>query len=163
MKRRLDCSLRRAGLGLFVRCGVCLMAMPWSGCPKPDVPPETDSPTAPTKAPALADSTEETSSPAPIPFEVEADDPKRWLLVEKVHKGAAGAWATGSFDPKRNKIVIQTQDVERFAINVGRMEIDWRRLVVIRINDINSELRKRDFTLYRFVQDDHGQWVVLDR
>lgn len=86
----------------------------------------------------------------------------RWLVVTEVRGEAEGAWATGTFDAKRNKIDIQTQDVQAFTIDTGRIAIDWDRLVVLGINGRNSELRRRDHPILRFTRDRHGAWVVLE-
>jgi hypothetical protein len=91
-----------------------------------------------------------------------ASDRDGWLLVEKVRAGAPGGWGTGTFDKQRNKIDIQTQDVQQFAIYVGRIPINWRRLVIIGIDGVNSELRKRDQYIYHFARDDHDRWIVLE-
>jgi hypothetical protein len=90
------------------------------------------------------------------------EDANRWLFVEKVRNGAAGAWATGSFDPDRNKISITTQDVQRFSIDTGRILINWRKPVVLGIDGVNSELRRRPRPVIQFERDEHGQWVVLE-
>jgi len=98
----------------------------------------------------------------PIVIPDEILDQERWLWVEETRDGARGGWATGSFDPKRNKIDIETRDVERFAVDVSRIPVNWERLVIIGINDVNSELRKRDYSVLHFARDDHGRWVVLE-
>ena len=84
------------------------------------------------------------------------------MFVEKVRAGARGAWGTGTFLKQRNKIDLQTQDVQQFAIDVSRIPIDWRRLVIIGIDGVNSELRKRDRSIYHFARDAHGRWIVLE-
>ena len=100
--------------------------------------------------------------PTRVDIGLEVEDLNQWLRVEKIQGTAAGAWAAGSFNPQRNKIDIRTRDVARFAIDVPRIPIDWKRLVVIRIDGANSELIRRDFTVYRFVRDEHGQWIVAE-
>ena len=90
------------------------------------------------------------------------DDPDRWLWVEKVRGEAAGAWATGSFDEKRNKLIIRTRDVQRFAIHIDRLPIHWRRLVILSIDGRNSELRHRDNPVLHLARDQQGQWMVME-
>lgn len=90
------------------------------------------------------------------------DDSGKWLTVEAIHGDAPGAWATGSFLAKRNRIVINTEGVARFSIDMPRLPVRWDKLVVIRIDGRNSELVQRDQAIYRFVLDDHGSWVVLE-
>lgn len=103
---------------------------------------------------------EETTAPLVLPSSQE--EPDRWLVVEKATEGSPGAWATGSFDAKRNKLIIQTQDVRQFTIDTGRIPIDWHRLVVLGIDGVNTELRKRDYDVYRFARDEHGRWLVVE-
>ena len=98
----------------------------------------------------------------PIEIPAEVDDPARWLWVEEGRDGAEGAWATGSFDSKRNKLSIKARDVRRFTIDVGRIPIDWERLVILSINGRNSELRRRNHTLLHFVLDEYGRWTVAE-
>lgn len=96
-----------------------------------------------------------------LKMEMEAmQDRERWLTVETARNGTAGAWATGSFDRERNKLDIQTKDVQRFVIDVGRVPIDWEKLVVLRIDGKSHELRRREQHRYHFVLDRYGQWVV---
>ena len=90
------------------------------------------------------------------------DDGDQWLLVETVADDAEGGVATGSFDPVGNQIRIRTEDVKGFSLDTGRLAIDWDRLVVIRINGVGSELRKRDYEVLHFVRDKHGRWEVAE-
>ncbi len=88
------------------------------------------------------------------------DEPQRWLTVEAQREGTQGGWATGSFDPKRNKITIRTNDVTRFAVDVARIAIDWERPVILGIDGRNSELRRREVTYLHFRRGDGRGWVV---
>ena len=97
-----------------------------------------------------------------IEIPADVDDPTRWLRVEKGRDRAEGAWATGSFDSKRNKLRIKARDVRRFTIDVARIPIDWERLVILSINGRNSELRRRNHTLLHFVLDEYGRWTVAE-
>ena len=100
--------------------------------------------------------------PVRVDIGVHVGDSDDWLTVDEIRDNAPGAWATGSFLAERNRIVIETEAVARFSIDMGRVPVRWERLVVIRIDGRNSELVKRDQAIYRFVLDDHGRWVVLE-
>ena len=126
---------------------------------------------APAAAPAgrLGEATspvEATAPGDPAPERVEipvlADESDRWIFVEKARRGTSGAWVTGQFDPQRNRLAIRTHDVERFAVDTSRININWDRLVVLRLNGSNSELRHREHPVLHFALDDHGAWVVLE-
>jgi len=143
-------------------CGAFLLAD--TSCQGPSVPP----PKAVDQVPAKSQDVEVASEPArPSPPEevripAELYDSDRWLFVEKAKDGVEGAWATGSFNRKRNRLTIRERDVQQFAIDTSRISIDWERLVVISINGRTSELRKRDYPFLHFARDDHGQWVVRE-
>ena len=93
---------------------------------------------------------------------VPVDDSDRWLFVQKATDKAKGAWATGSFDADRNKLSIQTNDVEEFALDTSRVAINWKKLVVLSIDGKNSELRKRDFDILPFIRTPHSEWIVRE-
>ncbi|MGH8598796.1 MAG: hypothetical protein ACREXT_19285 [Gammaproteobacteria bacterium] len=129
------------------------------GCHKsaPTPPPEDTLTEAEASKPPL------TEAPLPrIPLPDDPDAADRWLFVEKAKGDAPGGWATGAFDRQKNKLDIRTRDVQKFAIDVERVAIDWQRLVVIAIDGKSSELRRREVTLLHFRLDDHGQWVVSE-
>ncbi|MCH7596777.1 MAG: hypothetical protein IID35_09495 [Planctomycetes bacterium] len=90
-------------------------------------------------------------------------DSSRWLFTESMRSGTAGGWTTGTFDPRRNKIAVKTNSATGFAIDTGRIAIDWERLVIISIDGRNSELRRRDFDVLHFRLDEHKRWIVLER
>jgi len=133
-----------------------------ASCHKSEGPPKADE-TSTVKSPQ-GQSQPQPPEPPPtrVDINVPIDDPDRWLFVEKNAERSQGGWATGSFDPERNKLSIHTKDVEQFAIDTSRIRIDWKRLVILGIDGKNSELRKRDFELYHFMLNDHGAWVVVE-
>jgi hypothetical protein len=110
----------------------------------------------------------DTAQPAPVsppaPFEVidGEEDLTRWLFVQKTREGAKGGWTSGSFDRPRNKLEIQTQDVQQFALHLERVPIDWNKLVVLSIDGKNSELRRREHSRIHMRLDEHGKWTVVE-
>ncbi len=148
------------GIGLLLAIGACRAPVPQ---PRLDIRPGEPIEEAAARGHDTRLESEarlDESSPATVRLPLPEDDDQRWLWVEAVRDNADGGWATGSFDAKRNKLSIRTRDVQRFAIDVSRIRIDWERLVVIGIDGANSELRKRDFVVLHFARDGHGQWVV---
>lgn len=154
------------GLTIITTCAIALLTV--SGChrPAPAPPVGEGSPSVVAEA-----QTVETVTIDPVPVDpardgvpppVWVDEPDRWLMVEKVMDRATGGWATGSFIQERNKLVIETHNVGQFAIDTGRIPIDWERLVILGIDGRNSELRKRDYPVLHIARDDYGQWVVLE-
>ncbi|MFQ5592087.1 MAG: hypothetical protein ACE5HE_13055 [Phycisphaerae bacterium] len=90
------------------------------------------------------------------------ETPDRWLVVERVDDGAAGAWATGSFDRERNKLSIRTHDVRQFAVDLSRIPIRWDKLVIVSIDGKNSELVRREHPVLHFLHDKYG-WRVIEQ
>jgi len=84
-----------------------------------------------------------------------------WLAVLAAGKTGPGGWATASVDAKRNRISIDTHDVEAFSIDTARIAIRWDRLVIVRINGRNAELVRRKNPVIRFQRDAHRQWVAV--
>ena len=123
-----------------------------------DVAP-TSSPTPAVKVPAPQDLPE---TPVRVLISILVDDSGRWLSVVAVKEGAAGAWATGSFKAKRNRLDIRTEDVETFALDTSRIPIRWDKPVVMNINGRTGELRRRDYALLSFALDGRGEWVVVE-
>ena len=86
----------------------------------------------------------------------------QWLFVEGARKNAPGGWATGSFDAKRNKLSIDTRDVDAFAVEIAKIPIDWDRVVILGIDGENAELRRRSAARLHFIRDKHGQWTIAE-
>ncbi len=150
-------------VGYLWTTAALLVGLTACASPGPKVAPQKPAVAIIEEPPGAEGETEQVESDdGPIRIAVDVDDPERWLSVESVRDGAAGAWATGDFDADRNKLDIRTRDVERFAVDTGRVAIDWERPVILGINGRNSELRRRDFRVYHFVRDDHGSWIVLE-
>ena len=117
-------------------------------------PPQPAKPSGPAQ-PAKPDY----APPSPT-FPLPDHDAGRWLTVDKVRGDAPGAWATGSFDRKSNKLIIDTHDVDGFSIDTTRAVVDWNRRVILRLDGHNSQLKRRDNSILRFVHDDQRGWYV---
>ena len=91
-----------------------------------------------------------------------ADRPDRWLIVVKPFDTNTGCWAKGEFDAERNKIGIVTENVAEFTVDTDRIPIDWSRLVVISIDGLNAELKRRDYTPLLFRREGFSSWNVVE-
>ncbi len=112
--------------------------------------------------PAVEKTPSSVETPAIIESPVVEDIGNRWVYPLQYKKGSTGGLVRGSFDPKRNKIMIDTQDVKRFRIDMTKLSINWDRLVIIRLNGKSSELRRRDSDVIDFEIDKYGNWVVFE-
>jgi len=147
--------------GRFLGKGLAVLPLFASaGCQAPST-----SPVAPAAAEPVRNAKEATATESPIGPGVigsDEDEAERWLAVLEAKKGSAGGWATGSFEPERNRVTIRTRDVRRFIVDTRRVSIDWSRLVVLSLDGRTSELRKRDYPVLRFVLDEQGEWVIAE-
>ncbi len=84
----------------------------------------------------------------------------KWLGVERVGEGAEGGWATGLFISSANEIVIETGDVVQFVMHLERMEIDWTRRVVLKIDGASFELTRKHYPTIRLRRSTGGGWNV---
>lgn len=142
---------------MMLQCGVCLCI----ACHKP----ESNSRNGESEPGVKLDADikpEYSKADVPIHISPQPDEEKRWLLVEKHQKNAPGAWADGSFNAKRNKIIIRIRDAQQFAIDTSRIPIDWSRPVILSINERNSELKRRDYEVLHFSRNAYGQWFVVE-
>lgn len=131
-----------------------------SACRRPAASPAT-----PTKVLPAPESASAPAKTVPIPPQNVIPDRKDvadWVFVEKLRADTPDGWVRGKFDQKRNRISIETHGALGFAIDMERIPIDWKRLVVIRIDGRNSELRKREYPRYHFQRDEYGRWIVAE-
>jgi hypothetical protein len=91
---------------------------------------------------------------------LEEAEPK-WLRVARLREGVEGGWATGRFIPEDNKLVIDTEGVDEFVIDLDGVDIDWTRRVVLRINGDNSELTRRHYPTLRLNRTEGGRWLPV--
>ena len=84
------------------------------------------------------------------------------LVVEVISDGVVGGWATADFVSAANKIVIETFDVQQFAMHLDMISIDWRRRVVLRIDGSVFELTRKHYPLIRLRRSDMGVWNSVD-
>ncbi len=158
----------------LVTLAVCLLLV-GASCHKADPSPDMQ-PAEPTAQPKqveeVARHDDDVSAEPDAPPPAEPESAKRllarvpehatppWLAVLAASKTAPGGWATASFDAKRNRITIDTNDVEAFSIDTSRLTVRWDRLVIVRINGRNAELVRRKNPVIRFERDAHRQWVA---
>ncbi len=137
--------------------------------PKVEAPPPRQSPAPQTEPAELTKPTErkpdlpqesipEANTIGSFTVPAESD----WLHVDAIRPKVDGGWATGDFFEQRNKIEIHTRGVKQFSIDLGKLKINWDRLVVIGIDGRNAELRKRDVDVIHIARDEHGKWVVWE-
>ena len=90
-----------------------------------------------------------------------AEPEARWLAVERIAEGADGAWATGGL-VAANKIVIETENVAQFRLDLDEIPVDWSRRVVLRIDGRPSELTREHYPTLRLRRSPTGGWLPVE-
>ncbi|MCH7813109.1 MAG: hypothetical protein IID40_03720 [Planctomycetes bacterium] len=143
-----------------------------AGCPRQDQgqPPVTTSRPAAAAQPTEAPEPTSTSQPAKTEADPNrvtnrirslADPQYGWLRIEALRHGASGAWATGWFIPRR-KIVIDTENVDQFFIDLSQLDLDWNQRVILRINGHSSELSRKPRGKLHLRRSPAGSWDVVE-
>ncbi len=86
---------------------------------------------------------------------------EKWLGVERVGEGAEGGWATGHFISSANKIMIETGDVLQLVMHLDRMEMDWTRRVVLKIDGASFELTRKHYPTIHLRRSAGGGWNAV--
>ncbi len=136
-----------------------------SGCPRAD---SAGDPVA-TSRPAIAQPDPQPPPAAPDPHnrvEVRlrtlSDPQDGWLRIEALYPDAPGAWATGEFIRDRNKVVVETENVDEFSIALPQLQIDWDHRVILRIDGHSSELMPKRRAILRLRRSPAGSWDVVE-
>lgn len=115
--------------------------------------------------PAPTDSTPDSPAPPPPPLDLVTDarEPIRegWATIEEKSDEQARAWVEGSVEGD-DRIVIATQNVRRFRLDLSRLRVDWGGRVVLRMDGFNSELTRKRWPVVHFVRTPSGAWAVVD-
>lgn len=163
-----------------------VLAVACSGCPKQEQRSEPVVTTKPAPVPAT-EPVEVPPSPPPVeqqppkPPEPEPKPPPPdkpnwvevkvrtpferqtgWLKIEELRDDASIARAVGWYPPKDNRIVIQTEGVQQFAIDLGSLGPDWERRVILRIDGRSSELTRKKSRVVHLRRSPAGAWEVVE-
>jgi hypothetical protein len=108
-----------------------------------------------------------TTRPAPDPNSAHVEirkvtDPQQgWLRIEAIKPNAEMSQITGRFSPADNRLVIDTQQVQRFSIDLGALPVRWDRRVVLRIDQISAELSRKSSPIVHFEVTPAGDWIPV--
>ena len=150
--------------GLRAAPALALLGALLAGCPESDTdrqPVTTTKPASPTE-PAAPPSPPENGDRVVVRIRSLADPQRGWLRIEDIRDSAAGAWATGLLLQHDNKIVIETENVEQFSINLSKLRLNWNRRVVLRIDGRSSELMRKRRPVVHLRRSPAGSWDVVE-
>jgi hypothetical protein len=92
------------------------------------------------------------------PYEIPTD---AWLHIEGLKENVEGGWITGH-SPATNRIVIYTDNVTQFSMNVSALELDWSRRVWVRLDDHGFELTHKRNPVIHLQKTSTGGWELVD-
>jgi hypothetical protein len=91
-----------------------------------------------------------------------SDPQDGWLRIDALRPDAPGAWATGYFLEDPNKIVIETENVAEFSIDLPQLHVNWDRRVILRIDGHSSELIRKRRPILHLRRSPAGSWDVVE-
>jgi len=82
-------------------------------------------------------------------------------VIKEADAHTRGAWADGWLEGD-NKIVINTDNVHVFRLNLSRLRINRDKRLILRLDGYSSELRRDRPPLIHFRRTPAGAWEVFD-
>ncbi len=130
--------------------------------PPVEAPPATQPVDAPaSEPPPAAPPPARDPNRARVEVATPADAQEGWLVIEALKPGAGRATATAVFSPLDNRLVIDTDRVHRFRLDLSELRINWDRRVVIRIDKISAQLSRKNWPVVHFESTPAGDWIVV--
>lgn len=142
-----------------------------SATPTPETPPLSSgiepvpASTNGTPAQVSTNGTKSTETPDPPPF-LDFSPPgeigleQGWASIDKRADTAQRAWVEGTVE-RSDKIVIDTNNVRRFTLELSDLRVDWRERIALRIDGNTSELTKKRWPSITLERTPAGAWVVV--
>lgn len=84
-----------------------------------------------------------------------------WLTIDDVSDRDHTAWAEGRVDDGE-KLVINTENIERFQLDLSKVKLDWDKRIVLRIDGFNRELTRKNFPHLNYERTSTGGWRLID-
>lgn len=106
---------------------------------------------------------EELPPPPPLDFQPPSQPGLQngWASIEERADPAQRAWVEGS-TLDAEKVVIETENVRRFELNLPHLGVDWSERIVLKIDGSTSELTKKRWPSMILERTPAGAWVVVD-
>lgn len=101
--------------------------------------------------------------PPPLDFQPpsQAGLQSGWASIEERAEPAKRAWIEGTTQ-RSDKLVIETENVRQFELNLPHLGVDWSERIVLRIDGSTSELTKKRWPSMILQRTPAGAWVVVD-
>ena len=84
-----------------------------------------------------------------------------WLVIDDVSDQDRTTWVEGRVEDGE-KLVIDTENVERFQLDLSRVKLDWDKRIVLRIDGFNRELTRKNFPRLNYERTSTGGWRLTD-
>ncbi|MCA9251765.1 MAG: hypothetical protein R3E58_04025 [Phycisphaerae bacterium] len=106
---------------------------------------------------------EELTPPPPLDFRPPGQPGLQngWASIEERTDAAQRAWIEGS-TLNAEKVVIETNNVRRFELNLAHLGVNWSERIALKIDGSTSELTKKRWPSMILERTPAGAWVVID-
>ncbi len=84
-----------------------------------------------------------------------------WASIEERADPAMRAWLEGTTQ-RPDVIVIATENISQFKLNLPHLGVDWSKRIALRIDGSTSELTKKRWPSMTLMRTPAGAWVVVD-
>ncbi len=82
-----------------------------------------------------------------------------WASIDERADTAQRAWIEGTVE-QADKIVIDTNNVRRFTLELPHLRVDWNQRIALRIDGNTSELTKKRWPSITLERTPAGAWVA---
>lgn len=117
--------------------------------------------TTPTPTPSQPPAPTPPPPPMPRIDEMSAGLRNGWLMIDEVSDRDHTAWVEGRVEDGE-KLVIDTENIERFQLDLSRIRLDWDKRIVLRIDGFNRELTRKNFPHLNYERTSTGGWRLID-
>lgn len=154
----MNAAIKPTAIVLSMLCTTALL----TGCDRKERAASTATPaTAPSASPVASPSPEPPPNPIALPDDDTYPIQEGWVEILEKAEQADRAWVEGTVEGGE-KIVITTQNVLRFKLDLARLRVDWTKRIVLRMDGFNSELTRKRWPVVEFVRTPSGAWAVVD-
>ena len=84
-----------------------------------------------------------------------------WVTILSRTESGDHGWIEGEIQAGE-KLTINTENTNRFRLDLTRLHLDWEKGIVLRLDGSNSELTRKRWPAMVFGRTPSGGWVVED-
>ncbi len=104
----------------------------------------------------------EPEPPGPLDFQPPGQSglEQGWASIDEHANPMQLAWIEGTVE-RRGKIIIDTNNVRRFTLELPYLHVNWKKRIALRIDGSTSELTRKRWPRITLERTPSGAWVVV--